>query len=75
MILTHPDSDHIGGAPVIITKFQIDKVFTSNYEKEPSKNSTIAYILFSYVPPFYKYYIVLPVMLQAIFSRSDLDAK
>lgn len=34
LILTHPDSDHIGGAPVIITKFQIDKVFTSNYEKD-----------------------------------------
>lgn len=34
LILTHPDSDHIGGAPVIITKFEIDKVFMSNYEKD-----------------------------------------
>lgn len=34
LILTHPDADHIGGAPVIITKFQIDKVFISNYEKD-----------------------------------------
>lgn len=34
LILTHPDSDHIGGAPVIITKFAIDKVFVSNYEKD-----------------------------------------
>ncbi|MDE7478370.1 MAG: MBL fold metallo-hydrolase, partial [Lachnospiraceae bacterium] len=34
LILTHPDSDHIGGAPVIITKFDIDKVFVSNYEKD-----------------------------------------
>lgn len=34
LILTHPDSDHIGGAPVIITKFGIDKVFVSNYEKD-----------------------------------------
>lgn len=34
LILTHPDSDHIGGAPVIITKFEIDKVFVSNYEKD-----------------------------------------
>lgn len=33
LILTHPDSDHIGGAPVIITKFKIDRVFVSNYEK------------------------------------------
>lgn len=34
LILTHPDSDHIGGAPVIITKFAIDKVFVSDYEKD-----------------------------------------
>lgn len=34
LILTHPDADHIGGAPVIITKFNIDKVFVSNYEKD-----------------------------------------
>ena len=34
LILTHPDADHIGGAPVMITKFEIDKVFVSNYEKD-----------------------------------------
>ena len=34
LVLTHPDADHIGGAPVIITKFDIDKVFVSNYEKD-----------------------------------------
>lgn len=34
LILTHPDADHIGGAPVIITKFNIDKVFVSDYEKD-----------------------------------------
>ena len=34
LILTHPDADHIGAAPVIITKFQIDKVFISNFEKD-----------------------------------------
>lgn len=34
LILTHPDADHIGGAPVIITKFDINKVFVSNYEKD-----------------------------------------
>ncbi len=33
-VLTHPDADHIGGAPVIISKFEIDKVFVSNYEKD-----------------------------------------
>lgn len=34
LILTHPDADHIGGAPVIITKFEIAKVFVSNFEKD-----------------------------------------
>jgi len=34
LVLTHPDADHIGGAPVIITKFDINKVFMSNYEKD-----------------------------------------
>lgn len=33
LLLTHPDSDHIGSADVIITKFDIDHVFMSNYEK------------------------------------------
>lgn len=34
LVLTHPDADHIGGAPVIITKFEISKVFISNFEKD-----------------------------------------
>lgn len=34
LILTHPDADHIGGAPVIITKFEIRQVFVSNFEKD-----------------------------------------
>ncbi len=34
LVLTHPDFDHIGGAPVIITKFEIDKVFVSNYNED-----------------------------------------
>lgn len=34
LILTHPDADHIGAAPVIITKFEIDTVFMSNYTKD-----------------------------------------
>jgi len=34
LILTHPDADHIGGAPVVITKFEIDTAFISNYEKD-----------------------------------------
>jgi len=36
LILTHPDKDHIGGAPVIITKFDIDTMFMSYYEKDNS---------------------------------------
>lgn len=34
LVLTHPDKDHIGGAPVIITKFPIGQVFQSEYDKE-----------------------------------------
>lgn len=34
LVLTHPDSDHIGGAPVIITKFDIGQVFMSGYKKD-----------------------------------------
>lgn len=34
LILTHPDADHIGGAPVIITKFDIEQVYMSDYEKQ-----------------------------------------
>lgn len=34
LVLTHPDTDHIGGAPVIITKFNIGSVFVSNFEKD-----------------------------------------
>lgn len=34
LILTHPDKDHIGGAPVILTKFPIGQVFGSGYNKD-----------------------------------------
>ena len=34
LVLTHPDKDHIGGAPVIITKFSPGKVFQSGYYKD-----------------------------------------
>lgn len=36
LVLTHPDSDHIGGAPVVITKFEIGQVLVSNFEKDNS---------------------------------------
>lgn len=34
LILTHPDADHIGAAPVIITKFDVETVLMSNFEKD-----------------------------------------
>ena len=34
LILTHPDADHIGGADVIVTKFDIENVFMSDYTKD-----------------------------------------
>ena len=34
LVLTHPDSDHIGSADVILTKFETDTVFMSDFEKE-----------------------------------------
>lgn len=34
LVLSHPDADHIGGAPVIITKFDITQVFMPEYEKD-----------------------------------------
>lgn len=33
LVLTHPDADHIGGAPVIITKFDIGQIYMSDYVK------------------------------------------
>lgn len=34
LILTHPDADHIGGADVVVNKFDIDTVFMSDYIKD-----------------------------------------
>ena len=34
LILTHPDADHIGGADVILTKFDVDTVFLSDYPED-----------------------------------------
>lgn len=36
LVLTHPDSDHIGSADVVITKFEIGQVMMSGYEKDNS---------------------------------------
>lgn len=37
LVLTHPDADHIGGADVIITKFDIGTVFMTDFEKDGNK--------------------------------------
>ena len=34
LIITHADSDHCGGADVIITKYDIDTIIYPNYEKD-----------------------------------------
>lgn len=34
LILTHTDADHIGGADVIITKFDIEQIFMGDFPKE-----------------------------------------
>lgn len=36
LVLTHPDSDHIGSADVILTKFKVDQVLMTDYEKDNS---------------------------------------
>lgn len=34
LVLTHPDADHIGGADVIISKFNIKNIFMADYKKD-----------------------------------------
>lgn len=34
LVLTHPDADHIGGADVVVTKFDIENVFMSDFTKD-----------------------------------------
>ena len=34
LILTHPDADHIGGADVIVTKFECENIFMSDSESD-----------------------------------------
>lgn len=34
LVLTHTDADHIGGADVIVTKYDIDTIFLGDFEKD-----------------------------------------
>lgn len=34
LVLTHPDADHIGGADVVVSKFDVDTVFMSEFTKD-----------------------------------------
>lgn len=42
LVLTHPDSDHIGGADVIITKFDIETVLMPDYQKDNKAYEEVA---------------------------------
>lgn len=55
LILTHPDKDHIGGADVIVTKFDIGKIMMSPYKKDKDPYNdlmkAIKYRNYSYTCP------------------------
>ena len=56
LVLTHPDADHIGGADVIITKFDIGTVFMADFEKAGNQTyedviNALAYKGLQYVTP------------------------
>ena len=47
LVLTHPDKDHIGGSPAVLTEFPVGQVFQSDYKKgseeEEYLQRTLAY--------------------------------
>ena len=52
MVLTHPDSDHIGSADVIVTKFPVENVVLSYYEKDTSSyNNLMKALEYKYITP------------------------
>lgn len=55
LILTHPDTDHIGGAATVITKFDIENLFMSDFEKDNTVyrnlQDTISYYGLSWTTP------------------------
>ena len=45
LILTHPDNDHIGGAPVILEDFRIENILVSSYAKASSEYELLMSVL------------------------------
>lgn len=45
LVLTHPDKDHIGSAPAVLTEFSVGQVFQSAYEKGSGEEGRLQQIL------------------------------
>lgn len=45
LVLTHTDSDHIGGADVIVSKFDVEEVFLSDFKKSNRTYDNLMYAL------------------------------
>lgn len=41
LILTHPDKDHIGGAPAVLSEFPVDMIVQSPYVKESKEENAL----------------------------------
>ena len=66
-IVTHPDSDHCGGADVIITKYDIDTIIMPNYEKDTATYRDVVQSLD------YKRYSVTPPVVGNTYSLGDAE--
>ena len=53
MVLTHTDSDHIGGADIVVSNFEIDQILMADYKKD---NNTYRDLLNAMASKNYEYY-------------------